>query len=205
MSAHACADDPKLIGYFYCDCPQWVHTSPATKWRGSLSIQTCSNHEAWTPRALGHCRTLLPSYPRQYPPLRPEPPYSGRFDGRQTQSRLPEEVVRAALPYVDVLSLSMFWDRGEYLKVRRCGTGADFSRRNRVALWPTYRRGIYAPTATPVGRRRRTACTIQTTIAMLMEALWDIAQCVGYHLCGPILRTTHAGFLRTARPGKQSD
>jgi hypothetical protein len=29
-------DDPKLIGYFYCDCPQWVHTSPATEWRGSL-------------------------------------------------------------------------------------------------------------------------------------------------------------------------
>merc|ERR1712096_372413 len=29
-------DDPKLIGYFYCDCPQWVHPSPATKWRGSL-------------------------------------------------------------------------------------------------------------------------------------------------------------------------
>ena len=27
-------DDPKLIGYFYCDCPQWVHTSPATQWRG---------------------------------------------------------------------------------------------------------------------------------------------------------------------------
>tara|TARA_Y100000588_G_scaffold269877_2_gene285334 strand:- start:1308 stop:1580 length:273 start_codon:yes stop_codon:yes gene_type:complete len=22
------AEDPNLIGYFYCDCPTWVHTRP---------------------------------------------------------------------------------------------------------------------------------------------------------------------------------
>jgi hypothetical protein len=30
------ADDPKLIGYFYTDCPMWVHTKPANRWKGPL-------------------------------------------------------------------------------------------------------------------------------------------------------------------------
>ena len=26
-------DDPKLIGYFYVDCPTWIHTRPPSAWR----------------------------------------------------------------------------------------------------------------------------------------------------------------------------
>ncbi len=28
--------DPKLIGYFYIDCPTWVHTRPQNTWKGPL-------------------------------------------------------------------------------------------------------------------------------------------------------------------------
>nr|MBC8218848.1 agarase [Planctomycetota bacterium] len=30
------ADDPKLIGYFYCDCPTWVHIRKDNTWKGPL-------------------------------------------------------------------------------------------------------------------------------------------------------------------------
>ena len=29
-------DDPKLIGYFYIDCPTWIHTTQFTAWKGPL-------------------------------------------------------------------------------------------------------------------------------------------------------------------------
>ena len=29
------ADDPKLIGYFYIDCPTWVHAPPLMAWKTS--------------------------------------------------------------------------------------------------------------------------------------------------------------------------
>jgi hypothetical protein len=29
-------DDPKLIGYFYLDCPTWIHTPPGTEWKGPM-------------------------------------------------------------------------------------------------------------------------------------------------------------------------
>jgi len=34
-SCQRMADDPKLIGYFYVDCPVWIHPGLA-KWRGPL-------------------------------------------------------------------------------------------------------------------------------------------------------------------------
>ncbi|MHC4517714.1 MAG: agarase, partial [Planctomycetota bacterium] len=30
------ADDPKLIGYFYSDCPTWVHIRKDNRWKGPL-------------------------------------------------------------------------------------------------------------------------------------------------------------------------
>lgn len=30
------ADDPKLIGYFYTDCPTRVHTRPVNRWKGRI-------------------------------------------------------------------------------------------------------------------------------------------------------------------------
>ena len=29
-------DDPNLIGYFYSDCPTWVHDAKPNKWRGTI-------------------------------------------------------------------------------------------------------------------------------------------------------------------------
>ena len=76
-------DDPKLIGYFYCDCPQWVHTCPETEWRGSLADPRTARVRSRTAKALRHRRTLLQSHPRRHPPLRSESPNPGRPLGSQ--------------------------------------------------------------------------------------------------------------------------
>ena len=99
-------DDPKLIGYFYCDCPQWVHTSPATKWRGSLVDPDLLESEVGR-------RELSAIAERYYKVThdairRYDPNHLILGDRWEANAVLPEEVVQAALPYVDVLSFQCF-------------------------------------------------------------------------------------------------
>ena len=105
-------DDPKLIGYFYCDCPQWVHASPATKWRGSLVDPDLLESETGR-------RELSTIAERYYKVThdavrRYDPNHLILGDRWEANAVLPDEVVRAALRYVDCTQLSMFWDSGEY-------------------------------------------------------------------------------------------
>ena len=54
------ADDPKLIGYFYVDCPTWIHVRPANAWKGPL----------FDPERLasdgGGCRRAHATWPGRY-------------------------------------------------------------------------------------------------------------------------------------------
>ena len=89
-------DDPKLIGYFYCDCPQWVHTSPATEWRGSLVDPDLLESEAGR-------RELSAIAERYYKVTRDairryDPNHLILGDRWEANAMLPEEVVQAALP-----------------------------------------------------------------------------------------------------------
>lgn len=101
----------------------------------------------------------------------------------EANAALPEEVVRAALPYVDVLSFQCFGPvENIATKMRRW---ADFAGRPVLLAdaaghvrahgdkgWPPS-----ADRTHDTGHYRR-----------VMDALWEIPQCVGYHLCGAYLR-----------------
>ena len=67
------ADDPKLIGYFYCDCPTWVHIRKDNKWKEPLfdpaRLESQAGRKSWrnwqgnitgshTMRSAGTTRTI---------------------------------------------------------------------------------------------------------------------------------------------------
>ena len=82
-------DDPKLIGYFYIDCPTWIHTGPENKWKGPLfdpeKLKTEAGRQELHALATTYYRTTHDAIRRYDPhhlilgrPLRGRPPHRRR-------------------------------------------------------------------------------------------------------------------------------
>jgi len=104
-------------------------------------------------------------------------------DRWEANAPLPEEVVRAALPHVDVLSFQCFGTADNIATKMR--QWADFAKR--PVLLADAAGHIRAPGDTgwpPTADRQHDADHYRRT----MDALWQIPQSVGYHLCGAHIR-----------------
>jgi hypothetical protein len=174
-------DDPKLIGYFYCDCPQWVHWSPDTQWRGSLVDPELLKSETGRKelsRIATHYYKTIHDAIRRY-----DPNHLLLGDRWEANRELPDEVVRAALPYVDVLSFQCFGSPENIAtKIRHW---ADFAGKPVLladaAGWTCKEGDVGWP---PKANRNQDAKHYRE----VMDALWSIPECVGYHLCGAHIR-----------------
>ena len=174
-------DDPKLIGYFYCDCPQWVHWSPATEWRGSLVdpglLESEAGRRELSAIAERYYRTTHDAI-RRY-----DPNHLILGDRWEANAALPEEVVRTALPYVDVLSFQCFGTMDNI--ATKMGRWAEFADQPVLladaAGWTCAHGDKGWP---PKAERNHDAEHYRG----VMDALWEIPQCVGYHLCGAHIR-----------------
>lgn len=100
------ANDPKLIGYFYIDCPTWVHTRQWNTWKGPLFDPKKLDTEAGRAELL---RLATQYYRVTFEAVRRYDRQHLIFGDRyEALAPLPPEVVKAALPYVDVLSFQHF-------------------------------------------------------------------------------------------------
>lgn len=168
------ADDPKLIGYFYIDCPTWVHVRKYNTWKGPLFDPKELETEAG--------RTRLFEMATQYYKVthdaihRYDPHHLILGDRYEAKAPLPVEVVKAAKPYVDVLSFQHF---GKPDQVKQ-----DFE------TW-------YEQTGMPIlladgaGSRPRPDGTRGNDgehYAKVLEVLRSNPGCVGFHLCGAYLQ-----------------
>ena len=174
-------DDPMLIGYFYCDCPQWVHSSPLTEWRGSLADPDLLKSKVGRRKLSAmaeHYYKVTHDAIRRY-----DPHHLILGDRWEANRTLPEEVVRAALPYIDVLSFQCFGTVENISgKIRQWADFADrpvlladaagFVHKHGDTGWP------------PADDRTHDA----THYKGVMDALWKVPQSVGYHLCGAHIR-----------------
>ncbi len=102
------SEDPNLIGYFYSDCPTWIHTFPANDWRGPIFDPNRLDTEAGRKElsALAHqyyktTHDAIRRYDRHHLIL---------GDRYEANAAIATEVVEAALPYVDVLPYQDFRD-----------------------------------------------------------------------------------------------
>ena len=100
------SDDPKLIGYFYIDCPTWVHTRQESKWKGSLFDPKDLENEAGRRRLAemaGRYYKVTHDAIRRY-----DTNHLILGDRYEAAAPLPVEVIEAAAPYIDVVSFQHF-------------------------------------------------------------------------------------------------
>jgi hypothetical protein len=169
------ADDPKLIGYFYSDCPTWVHVRKPNAWKGPLFDPAKLNSEAGRKELLqlaGHYYKVTHDAIRRY-----DKNHLILGDRYEARAPLPEEVIRAAMPYVDVLSFQCF-GRAKIVD-EKLSHWAKFS--NRPILLADSSVSIKSVSS---GKERKPHRQDPQGYADIMGVLQKIPECVGFHLCG---------------------
>lgn len=178
------ANDPKLIGYFYIDCPTWVHTRAHNEWKGPLfdpqKLKTDSGRKELFALASRYYNVTHDAIRRH------DPNHLILGDRYEGKAPLPDEVLNAARPYVDVLSFQHFSQPGP---IR-----ADFERWHKVTGKPVL-------LADASGRIRLADGTFSRAqwYRDVLKTLRDIPACVGFHLCGAYLKN------RTRRSGLRDE
>lgn len=166
-------DDPNLIGYFYVDCPTWAHAptwNPKGPWFDPESLKTEAGRAEIT-------RTAKRYYQVTHDAIRRYDPnhliLGERYEGKQL---VPKEVLRAAAPYVDVMSFQYFSTPEEI--------ALDFDRWHELTGRPVLLADAAAPYRKP------------GHYASMMEGIRAIPSCVGWHFCGAYLknRCRNRGF-----------
>ncbi len=179
------AQDRKLIGYFYIDCPTWIHTTPFMEWKGPMfdpeRLTTESGRKALFEMASQYYQVTHDAI-RRY-----DKNHLILGDRYEAKKPIAVEVIEAAKPYVDVLSFQHFSDPQTVCE--------------NLAKWhdktgkPVLLADHAIPIKQPDGGQRHDG---QGYAEMLGE-LRKLPGCVGYHLCGAYLRNeTRKRGLRQA-------
>ena len=167
------SEDSKLIGYFYSDCPTWIHTRPHNEWRGPIFDPERLNSENGKQELF---KLAQQYYKTTFEAIR-------RYDknhlilGDRYEANAPisEEVIDAALPYVDILSFQDFRDPVNHLKSWHEKTGKPVLLADAAKMkWNTQ----------PDEFSRNNGKWYADTLA----ALHKNPGCIGFHLCGAYQR-----------------
>lgn len=166
------ADDPNLIGYFYSDCPNWVHPSANPELKGAWFDPDCLRSEAGR-------REFSAAVERYYQVTRDairryDPNHLLLGDRLEGRAPLPDEVVRIAARYVDVLSFQYFASVPQMLP--------DLARWHEMSGKPI----LLADAAVP-GRRELSFEEQGQVYGEMMEALFAAPFVIGWHYCGAYL------------------
>jgi hypothetical protein len=159
------ADDPKLIGYFYVDCPTWAHCPPWNDkgpWTDPEQLQTEAGRKVLFEMAQRYYQVTHDAI-RRYDPNHLI--LGDRYEGK---ALLPDEVLRAAAPYIDVLSFQCFSTPEQICP--------DLVRWYKLTGKPV----LLADASTP-GRDPE-------AYEPMICALRELDCCVGWHVCGAYLQ-----------------
>jgi hypothetical protein len=178
-------DDPKLIGYFYIDCPAWTYTRTENTWKGPL-------FDPEKLKAEGGRKELFDLATRWYrithDAIRRYDKHHLILGDRYEAARpIPDEVVEAARPFVDVLSFQHFAGPE--------AVAANLAHWHRKTGKPVLLADHSRPRKMPDGSARHDGAGYAQTLATLRA----LPGCVGLHLCGAYLRNeTRKRALRDA-------
>ena len=115
------SEDPNLIGYFYSDCPTWTHSRELNEWRGPIfdpeRLKTEAGRKELSTLAQRYYKTTYDAI-RRY-----DENHLILGDRYEANQHIAEEVVEAALPYVDILSFQDFRDPVAHLDHWHRSTG----------------------------------------------------------------------------------
>ena len=164
--------DRNLIGYFYSDCPTWVHSRSANQWRGPMFDPALLGSQAGR-RELS--RLARRYYQTTHDAIRRYDPHHLILGDRyEANAPLAAEIVAAALPFVDVLSFQDFLEPVAHLEHWHQRTGKP------VLLADAAGQGEVGPDGFVTNDGQWYA----TVLAELLRN----PGCVGFHLCGAYQR-----------------
>ncbi len=166
------AEDPNLVGYFYSDCPTWVHDRPDNEWRGPIfdleRLETESGRKELFELASTYYKTAHDAI-RRY-----DPHHLIFGDRYEVNAAIAPEVAEAANPYVDVLSFQDFRDPVRHLD--------EWHRRTGKPVLLADAAKVRAPEADGFVRNDG------EWYSEVLEGLFWNPGCVGFHLCGAYQR-----------------
>jgi hypothetical protein len=167
-------DDPQLIGYFYIDCPTWIHTRPENEWKGPLfdpeKLTTEAGRRELHALATAYYRTTHDAI-RRY-----DKNHLILGDRYEAGRPIADEVIEAAMPYVDVLSFQHFSTPDKVAE--------NLREWHRKTGKPVLLADHAVSVKQPDGSLRHSGLGYAETLQRLRE----VDGCVGYHLCGAYLR-----------------
>ncbi len=167
-------DDPKLIGYFYIDCPTWIHTTQYMQWKGPIfdpeKLKTEAGRKELRELATQWYRITHDAI-RRYD--KNHLIFGDRYEAKQP---IADEVVEAALPYVDVLSFQHFAPPAQVT--------ANLNHWHQKTGKPVLLADHAMQFRDADGNGRHNGDGYAQTLAALRET----PGCIGYHLCGAYLR-----------------
>ncbi len=165
-------DDRNLIGYFYSDCPTWTHHQDENEWRGPIFdpdlLKTETGRRELSDLARCYYETIHAAI-RRY-----DPHHLILGDRYEANAPVANEVVEAALPYVDVLSFQDFVDPVEHLDYWHRRTGKAVLLADGAGLGSVGADGFVANDG--------------EWYASVLEGLCANPGCLGFHLCGAYQR-----------------
>ncbi|MEM9480053.1 MAG: agarase [Verrucomicrobiota bacterium] len=167
------SEDPNLIGYFYSDCPCWIHARPANQWRGPMfdpdRLKTEAGRKELTELAKIYYQTTHDAI-RRY-----DKHHLILGDRYEANAPIAMEVINAAKPFVDVLSFQDFRNPVQHLDEWHKKTGKPVLLADAAKMkWQTE----------PGEFTRNDGHWYAETLA----ALHQNPGCIGFHLCGAYQR-----------------
>jgi len=172
-------DDPKLIGYFFTDCPTWIHNQPGNQWKAPILDpeleKTESGRKEIFDTASVYYQTITEAIKRY------DPNHLICGDRYEANAPISESVLKAALPYVDIFSFQCFGSVDNiHSKMSRW---ASFLKRPvLLADSMIYREATHGWPP----KEDRTHDDYQ--YGETMKALRKIPECLGFHLCGAYIK-----------------
>ena len=167
------ADEKNLIGYFYSDCPTWIHDRPNNKWRGPIfdpeRLKTEAGRKDLSELATSYYKTTHDAI-RRY-----DKHHLILGDRYEANAPIAMEVINSAKPFVDVLSFQDFRNPVQHLDQWHRKTGKPVLLADAAKMkWQT----------TPGEFTRNNGQWYAETLA----ALHQNPGCIGFHLCGAYQR-----------------
>ena len=167
------SDEPNLIGYFYSDCPTWIHDRPSNQWRGPIfnpdRLKTETGRGELSNLAKQYYRTIYDAI-RRY-----DKNHLILGDRYEANAPIAREVVEAALPYVDVLSFQDFREPVAHLDYWHRETGKPVLLADAAKIkWLTE----------PGEFTRNNGQWYADVLSQLVKN----PGCIGFHLCGAYQR-----------------
>lgn len=176
-------DDPNLIGYFYLDCPTWVHSVFDSPVKGPIfdpeMLKTESGRTEISTTATKYYKLTFDAIKRY------DTNHLILGDRYEASQPISEGVIQAAIPYIDVLSFQHFGGPEKIVKNLRYW-------HHKTGL-PTLLADFSHNKMTPSGYLKHKVEDYQKTLQLLRED----SSCIGSHLCGAYIanRARKKGLL----------